>query len=293
MNIDPASHTTDHVPYSDATLKFFKENVTWGEAQEREFRVFSKSPNEARLKYKPMPSSQRQFLHLLAEDYGLESVSEDFEPFRYVVVFKGPRFVSAPNKTLAQCVKIRATQAAEAAAASKPPSPPPLPVSEPFNAILLTLPRFGLTIDDVKDALKADFATQPSLHYTVDFLPSDEVLLRTSAHYSAFLTPPAMEQALTVLRPRIAETIQREPQLAGGVVLCHVDTGGGVVRRENLVGRDASGWSAVAGRAAWKKEAAMPAEEPARGTGKKLLGLKKKKPEKEKPWAALDGDVEC
>lgn len=295
LNIDPTSHTTDHVPYSDATLRLFKEHTSWAETQEREFRVFAKSPNEVRLKYKAMPSHQRQFLHLLAEDYGFESLSEDFEPFRYVVVYKSSRFVSAPAKTLAQCVKIRTTQAAEAAAASKPPSPPPLPVSEPFNAVLLTAPRFGLTIEDVTETLKADFATQPSLHYTVDFLPSDEILLRITAHYSAFLTPSAMEQALTVLRPRIGETIQKQPELAGGVLLCHVDTSGAVARRENLGGRDASGWSAVAGRAAWKKDSvAEPQEEAARSSGRKLLGLKKRKPmEKEKSWEALGGDVEC
>lgn len=294
LNIDPSSHSTDHVPYSDATLKLFKDNASWAETQEREFRVFAKSPNEARLKYKPMPSAQRQFLHVLAEDYGLESKSDDFEPFRYVVVFKGSRFVSAPNKTLAQCVKIRATQALETAAASRPPSPPPIPVSEPLNALLLTAPRFGLTIEDVTSALKTDFATQPSLHYTADFLPSDEVLLRTTAHYSAFMTPLAMEQALVALRPRLVETVERAPQLAGGVVLCHVDTTGQVSRKENISGRDASGWSAVAGRAAGKKETPAAEQDTTRGTGRKLLGLRKKKVEKEKPWAAqLDGDVEC
>lgn len=294
MNIDPTSHQTDHVPYSDATLRLFQDSPSWAETQEREFRVFAKSPNEARLKYKPMPSAQRQFLHVLAEDYGLESKSDDVEPFRYVVVFKGSRFVSAPAKTLAQCVKIRATQAAEAAAASRPPSPPPLPVSEPFNALLLTAPRFGLTIEDVTTALKADFAKQPSLHYTVEFLPSDEILLPITAHYSAFLSPIAMEQTLMTLRPRLLETVEKPPQLAGGVVLCHVDTHGAVSRRQNISGRDASGWSAVAGRAAVKKDALTKEEPSASSSGRKLLGLRKKKVEKDKAWAAqLDGDVEC
>ena len=281
------------------TLKLFRESTPWAEAQEREFRVFSVSPNEARLRYKPMPKAQRQFLHVLAEDYGLDSRSEDVEPHRYVVVFKGPRFVSAPGKTLAQCVKIRGAQAAEAAAAeaSRPPSPPlPMAAVEPFNAFLLAAPRFGLTVDDVQSALQADFSTQPSMRFAVDFLPSDEVLLRATAHYSAFLNPAAMEQGLTSFKPRLAATI-KQTELSESILLCHADSGNHVLRRENLNKHEASGWSAVAGRAAMGKSSPAPAEDvSAKGSGRKVLGLKKKKVEdkKEKAWAAqLDGDVEC
>ncbi|KAJ2980128.1 hypothetical protein NQ176_g2826 [Zarea fungicola] len=118
LNIDPATHTNDHVPYSDETLAIFRETPNWCETQEREFRVFSQSPSEIRIRYKPMPNNQRRFLHVLAEDYGLESKSEDTEPYRYVLVYKGPRFVSAPSKTIAQCVKIRKAQETAAAAAA-------------------------------------------------------------------------------------------------------------------------------------------------------------------------------
>ncbi|RFU73801.1 nf-x1 type zinc finger family [Trichoderma arundinaceum] len=302
LNIDPSSHTNDHVPYSDTTLRLFKENLTWAEAQEREFRVFSKSPSEARLRYKPMPNHQRQFLHVLAEDYGLDSKSEDVEPYRYVVIWKGAKFVSAPGKTLAQCVKIRESQAAEAAAAaaanSRAPTPPPAIVAEPFNAFLLTSPRFGLTIDDVDAAIRADLASQSAFHFTTAFLPSDEILIRATAHYSSFLTPTAVEQALQNMKPRLDSTIKRL-DVAGNILLCHVDANEHVSRREDISKNDASGWSAVAGRAAAKKDdgkAEAPAAAASGSSGKRLLlGLKKKKMEvKEKSWTAqLDGDVEC
>lgn len=300
LNIDPNTHHNDHVPYSETTLRLFREKTAWAEAQEREFRVFSKSPNEARLRYKPMPSIQRQFLHVLAEDYGLESLSEDMEPYRYVIVYKGSRFVSAPSKTLAQCVKIRENQAAEAAAAvraARAPSPPLQVAVEPFNAILLTSPRFGLTIDDVQTALGTDFATQSSLQFTINFLPSDEVLLRASAHYSAFLNPSTMEQALITLKQCLAATA-KESQIASNALLCHVDADNHVSRRENPTQHEASGWSAVASRAAVRMErAAMPTEERVTSRpGRKLVGLKKKKLEiKQEPsWTTqLDGDAEC
>ena len=297
LNIDPTSHTNDHVPYSEATLKYFSEHVSWSETQEREFRVFASSPNELRLRYKPMASPQRQFLHVSADDYGLESRSEDSEPHRYVVVFKGPRFVSAPTKTISQCVKIRATQAADAAAAaaaSRGPSPPPGPAIEPFNAILLTSPRFGLTVEDVTSSLGVHLAKQPSIHFNIDFLPTEEVLIRATVSYSSFLSPAAVGNALTSLKPGILESVRRS-EMAGNVFLCHVDSDNHVTRREDTGRQDASGWSAVAGRAAARKESPMPEEPTARGTGRRLLGLKKKKPNesRERPWAKLDGDVEC
>lgn len=303
LNIDPTSHTNDHVPYSDVTLRLFKENLAWAETQEREFRVFSKSPSEARLRYKPMPNHQRQFLHVLAEDYGLESKSEDIEPYRYIVVWKGSKFVSAPTKTLAQCVKIRETQAAEAAAAaasSRAPTPPPAIITEPFNAFLLTSPRFGLTLEDVESALKADLASQSSaFNFTTTFLPSDEILIRASAHYSSFLTPTAVEQALQTLKPRLDSTIKRL-DVAGNMLLCHVDANEQISRREDISRNDASGWSAVAGRAAAKRDDAKtetPAASASGSSGKRLLlGLKKKKVEvkRETSWTEqLGGDVEC
>ena len=298
LNIDPSSHANDHVPYSDATLRLFKENLAWAESQEREFRVFSKSPSEIRMRYKPMSAACRQFLHLLAEDYGLESRSEDIEPHRYVIVFKGPRFVSAPSKTIAQCVKIRETQAAEAAAAaaaSRPPSAPLTPASDPFNGLVLTSPRFGLTVEDVSQAFALDFAAQPSIRFSVSFLPSDEVLLRATSSYSAFLTPSGMQQALASLKPRLAKTVEHTG-LAGNVLLCHIGGDECVSRREDPGKKDALGWNAVAGRAAAKSGTSTPVEDaPARG-GRKLLGLRKKKADREpdgRPWAALGGDVEC
>lgn len=259
--------------------------------------MFASSPNELRLRYKPMPSPQRQFLHVLADDYGLESRSEDSEPHRYVVVFKGPRFVSAPTKTISQCVKIRATQAADAAAAaaaSRGPSPPPGPAIEPFNALLLTSPRFGLTVEDVNSSLGSHLAKQPSIHFNVEFLPTEEVLIRATVSYSSFLSPAAVGNALTSLKPGILESVRRS-EMAGNVFLCHVDSDNHVTRREDSGRQDASGWSAVAGRAAARKESPMPEEPTARGSGRRLLGLKKKKPNesRERPWAKLDGDVEC
>ncbi|PHH72480.1 hypothetical protein CDD80_4504 [Ophiocordyceps camponoti-rufipedis] len=302
LNIDPSSHTNDHVPYSDTTLRLFRENVSWSESQEREFRVFARSANEVRLRYKPMSSPYRQFLHVLAQDYGLESRSEDVEPHRYVVVFKGPRFVSAPSKTLAHCIRIRDAQSA----AAKPQPPPPTPIEEhePFNAFLLTSPRFAITLQEVTSALAEVLASQPSLHFTTTFLPTtEEILLRATAPYSALLSPQALQQTLTTLKPSLSKSVQKQG-LAATVLLCHAQDSNLVSRRQQHHPSSApeAGWSAVAGRAAAGSESAPSAAqsdrpESARGPGRKLLGLRKKKGAATqgdgKLWDALEGDVEC
>lgn len=298
LNIDPATHTNDHVPYSDETLALFKETPTWCETQEREFRVFSQSPTEIRIRYKPMPNNQRRFLHVLAEDYGLESRSEDNEPFRYVLVYKGPRFVSAPGKTIRQCVKIRATQEAAATAlAAAVVKPPALQETEPLNAFLLTSPRFGLTTDEVGVALAAELAEQPALHFKIEYLPTDEVLMRATVQYSSFMSAAGIETALRTLKKSVSERV-RTHEIAGNVFLCHVDASDAITRREDYSRQDGvGGWSAVASRAAAKKESTAVAEtSPVKGSGRRLLGLRKKRVDQapEQPWASqLDGDVEC
>ena len=257
------------------------------------------------MRYKPTPLKQRQFLHLLAEDFGLEHQSEDLGPHRHVVVFKGPRFVSAPGKTIVQCIKIKDQQAAEAtaaaAAAARAAAPPPAAKPDPFNALVLTSPCFGLTSDDLRTALNTDLASQPSFHFSFEFLPSEEVLIRAAAQYSAFLSPGAVEQTLSTLKVSLAETVRRA-QLGGNILLCHVDGRNEITRREEPKRHaDGAGWSAIASKASTKPESTPASEDQqsasaSKGSGKRLmLGLRKKRVEKspEKPWGVLDGDAEC
>ncbi|KAK7398167.1 FKBP12-associated protein [Neonectria punicea] len=300
LNIDPATHTNDHIPFSENTLKLYKEFTAWGDRQESQFRVFAANPDEIRLRYEPMRNQSRQFLHLLAEDFGLESKSDDYDAQRSVLVWKGDRFVSAPSKTLAQCVKIRATQAAQAAAAAaiRPPSPPAMG-TEPFNGLVLTAPRFGITIEEIMSALEADLATLPSIQFKAEFIthiePNDEVFLRTTAQYAAFSSSTSVETSLTSLKPRIEQKIRRD-KVAEGVLLCHAGANGEITRREVHRRPGAGGWSAVASRAASWKPTAAAEEEATKAPGRRFVGLKKKKPQQPEPgkvWAALDGDVEC
>merc|ERR1711964_243914 len=87
-------------------------------------------------------------------------------PHRHVCIFKTPRFVSSPMKTLSQCVKIRAAPVAEASV-----SKPLVTSAEPWNAFLLCNPKFGITIDELYSDLKPEFATA-GIDFEISFLPS-------------------------------------------------------------------------------------------------------------------------
>lgn len=255
--------------------------MNWATTQEREFRVFADDVDEKRMRFKPMPAHQRAFLHSLAEDFGLDSESQDPEPHRHVVIFKTPKFVSAPKKTLAQSLRL-AKVAPPPAATAKPTNRPD---QEPFNALLLPAPRFGLTTEELEKALAADIG--PSAHKPITFsvtFPSDEVLIRAHAPLTAATiatssaTPQAVENLLKTIRPSVSRKIAAE-NLAGSVILCTVDAAGAIVRKEG--GATEPGWSAVAGRSAWRPKPAGPAA-PEKKKGFGFVALRKLGTGKEK-----------
>ena len=297
LNIDPDTHTDDHIPYSDTTLRLFKEDPTWAQTQEREFRIFAAAAEEKRLRFKPMPSNKRAFLHGLAEDFGLDSESQDPEPHRHVCIFKTPKFVSAPQKTLAQCMRILRAAAASAAASSARQSTTMaerLPPIQAFNAYLLKDPQFGLTIDELDQSLVAALAavtrSGPAIKFTTSFLPSDEIVIKATPAGTAAatatslsVTPQSVEAALLAAKPALTTTISRTG-LASAVLLCHVDSSLNITRREGTVASaSAGGWNAVASRGSWRKTA--QSQSPIAPAPRSFLALKRvslKKSEKEK-----------
>lgn len=249
LNIDPEAHKDDHIPYSNDTLKIFRENMKWAQAQEREFRVFAADETEKRLRFKPMPAHQRAFIHALSEDFGLDSESMDPEPHRHVAIFKTPRFVMAPMKTLAECVRIRT--AAEASRATEAGTQKKLQANnEIYNGFLLTNPRFGLTLEE----LRADFASSldstPGLTYEISFLPSEEIVIKARpASSSTVISSSAIEASLKTLKPSLTASASSK-SLAASIQLCASDTSLNILRRELDDPANSGGWSQVAAKAA-------------------------------------------
>ncbi|KAI1640309.1 hypothetical protein F4809DRAFT_591093 [Biscogniauxia mediterranea] len=297
LNINPEVHTDDHVPYSDTTLKLYRENPQWAQIYEREYRVFAGDKDEKVMRLKPMKSHQRAFLHSLAEDFGLDSESADPEPHRHVCLFKTPRFVSAPMKTLAQCVKIQAAvQKQDSLAQTSTWGGGNTSSNQPYNALILSEPQFGLTTKELDSALKKEYSAHPTLKFHTSFLPSDQVLIKASGSWTA----QALESSLSSLKPALSQTVKRLG-LAKEVSLCHADDSLNVLRQEEASqAKGEGGWSAVVGRSAARPKAVPAARAPPVSLRSNFVALRKEPKKKieeeivEEDWEAaaekLDGE---
>lgn len=254
LDIDPETHKNDHVPYSTETLRYFHENTQWSQAQEKTLRLFAADENEKRLRFKPMPAAQRSFLHSLSEDFGFDSESMDPEPHRHVAVFKTPRFVMAPMKTMADCVRIRMTVEATMAKPALPATKASSSSSsnnEPFNTFLLVHPRFGLTVDELRSDLAPTLRSAPAgIDFDISFLPSEEIVLKARPASSGTNIPASsLENTVKALKAALA-TATAQKRLAASVQLCALDASLNILRRESDSAAAAGGWSRVAARGA-------------------------------------------
>ena len=254
LNIDPEAHKDDHIPYCNETLKMYREAPKWAQAQEREFRVFAADESEKRLRFKPMPSSQRSFLHSLADDFGFDSESMDPEPHRHVAVFKTPKFVMAPMKTLAECIRIRnAAEAVNVAAAETERNV--INANEPYNGFVLTHPRFGLTLEELRNELSSVLNTIPGVEFDISFLPNEEIVLKARpATPSTIISYTSIDAGLKALRTPLSAIVSSK-RLATSIQLCTLDNFLNLGRRELDSSVTSGGWSQVAAKGAAPRSA--------------------------------------
>lgn len=241
-------HTDDHVPYSTATLQMYLEDVAWAHAQEEALRLFAADETQKRYGCQPMKSRQRSFIHSLAEDFGFDSESLDPEPHRHVVLFKTPKFVAAPMKTLVQAARVKRAQLNVPAPVQSAPERKADEVKHEYNGLMLTKPKFALTEDELRPVVKK---ATPTIDLDIVFLPNDEgVALLPSMSWE---TPEQLTTLLTSLQPTIAGEVSKH-NLAGSVVLCQFDTTGIDIKVVQQQGKPSdnltNGWSKVAARRA-------------------------------------------
>ena len=283
LNIDPDTHTNDHIPYSAETLNMYQQHTTVAQTIERELRILAADEKVKIHRFKPMPSSHRAFIHALAEDFGLDGESMDPEPHRHVSIFKTPRFVAMPMKTLAECVRIRnrnhalATNAATSAFQAQRSLG-----KHAYNGFVLSSPKFALTVGELRTALTPTFKKHP-FSFDISFLPSEEVVLK--AHDSPESDkdlekdPEALESELRALKPGLA-TVIASNHLAASTSLCALDASLNVLRTD----RDATegGWNVVARSRPARKEDVVPSKPSLMKLGGKKLKADKKPAQKTK-----------
>ncbi|RVX72263.1 hypothetical protein B0A52_04467 [Exophiala mesophila] len=283
-DITPTSYTYDHVPYSTTTLTMYLEDVAWAHKQEAILRVFAADDQEKRYRFQPMKNHQRAFIHSLADDFGFDGESLDPEPHRHVLLFKTPKFVSAPMKTLAQAARIKRPQLNISAPvqATKPPKPAD-EARYDYNGLLLERPKFGLTEDEVHRVIQK---TSPTTDFDTIFLPNDQgVALLLLNRWES---PPQLTALLSEMRPTIADAISKE-SLASSVTLAMFDLSGlepKIVHQAGKSGANvAHGWSQVAAKRATPMQAPQikPVGQRPIYTvlGSRLAEAKKKKQENE------------
>ncbi|KAK4694959.1 hypothetical protein P7C71_g2704, partial [Lecanoromycetidae sp. Uapishka_2] len=263
----------------------FRENIKWAQSQEREIRVFAADDAEKRLRFKPMPSHQRAFIHALSEDFGLDSESMDPEPHRHVAIFKTPKFVMAPMKTLAECVRIRTS--AEAVSMTVAENQRKLQASnEIYNGYLLAQPKFGLTLEELRAEIADSLDSSSGLAYDISFLPSEEIVIKAQpVSVSTVISASVIEAVIKAMKPSVSATTSAK-QLAGSVQLCALDRSLNITRRELDDPANNGGWSQVAAKAAAPRfaprQAAFGEKSVYTVLGSKLRDAKKKKEEMKK-----------
>ena len=302
LNVDPA-HQNDHIPYSDATLNMYQQNSTWAATQEKQLRLFAADPEEKRLRFKPMPRNQRAFIHSLAEDFGMDSESMDPEPHRHVAIFKTPKFVMAPMRTLAECARTRQVQQRIA------PAPAPAASSsatlrskastmnaDPYNAFLILNPRFALTIEELAPIIKSVLATTSfRCELEITFLSDESVALKPPLAARLSIPEPDMQAMLESIRAPLSQALNA--QSVGKIQLARLDSTLTVLRKESDVG-PGSGWSQVAASKGIPTRQVQKSTPFGNKGGFAVLSLSSKKKKKETPvevaedWEAAEEEEE-
>ena len=244
----PDDHADEHVPYSTTTLKMYLEDVAWAHKQEEIMRHFAADDEGKRYRFKPMKSRQRAFIHSLAEDFGFDGESLDPEPHRHLLLFKTPKFVAAPMKTLAQAARIKRAQLNISTPINSAPERKADEVKHDYNGLLLTEPRFALTEDELRPLIKK---SAPITEFDIVFLSNDQgvaVLPTMSSDNSAHLVT-----LLTSIQPTVAAEVAKH-DMGASIVLCKFDTSDLEPKIVDQLGKQApalaNGWSQVAAKRA-------------------------------------------
>jgi transcriptional repressor NF-X1 len=261
----------------------YLEDVAWAHKQEETLRLFAADVTEKRIRFKPMKKRQRVFIHSIADDFGFDSESVDPEPHRHVLLFKTPKFVAAPMKTLAQAARIKRAGLHASAPAHTAADSRANEATHEYNGFLITSPKFALTEDELKAHVTN---AAPTTDFDIVFMASTDSIALIPA--KSWEPPAQLTTLLSSLQPTISSELVKN-KVAGAVVLCVFDTTTAepkVLHQQGGRGSaSTNGWSQVAA----KKAAPVYTQQPkAVGhrpiytvLGSKLAEAKRKKLENE------------
>jgi transcriptional repressor NF-X1 len=233
LDIDPDRESVP--PYREETVFFYLKDKKWASGIEEKFRGFAESVQK-RLVFPHMRSTQRAFLHSLAEDYGFVSISQDPEPYRSVVVHRGSGFTVAPKKTIMEFVASKPS----AVSATVPISIQQLkkPRRQAYNAVLLQGIRVGILTSEIEKELEP-VLKDSQLRFGLQWTGDEEVMLLPKA--SSLAVDQIELELADVLSPKLKRLFAMKG-LADKVELVWVGRDGQIVNRES-----GGKWSLIAG----------------------------------------------
>ncbi|KAF3916775.1 hypothetical protein ABW20_dc0108020 [Dactylellina cionopaga] len=222
--------------YSDETLEFYIDNKVWCTGIEKMMREFCEDKGKIRLAFRPMKSHLRGWIHGLAEDYGLDSESQDPEPYRSVVATKNGTW-NMPSRGLAEAVKVRRKEVSNANTTSAATGIQQLRKTtglQAVNAILLSGLRVGLLTSELEKELNP-VLKQATLRFGIRWYGDEEVLLEPmSSSFSMDEVEVELGNVRTSVRRHCVVN-----RIATLVDLCWVGRDGKVANKEG------QGWSVV------------------------------------------------
>jgi transcriptional repressor NF-X1 len=204
------------VEYPSTLLDFYKDNKIWCTTIEETMRSFCADPAAKAKMFKPMRVELRQFVHELAEVYGLRSESLDEEPHRAVQISK-------TSGTFVPLTKLAHAVPASASALEQMKRP-----TQAYNAFVLLTLQFGLTSSELMEALKVESKLAFDCHFTPD---SENAYLLPTEKSKAGMSPEQVEVELARLKPRFRQIVSKR-ELAGLLELCWLNKDGIMSYRE-------------------------------------------------------------
>jgi len=227
LDIDPEREGTP--TYSDETIAAYSKDTKSASAIEQKFRTFADNNDQKRLQFLPMRASLREFVHLLATDYGLDSESQDPEPYRSVVVRKPINFTPVPRKTLAELLAAKPATGTTLVAVQQLKK---LPRGQAVNAFTLKGIRVGILASELEKEI-SPILKESQLRFDITWHGDEDVLLRPK---TSSLAMDQIEAELHSLSTKLKRVVASKG-LAESMELCWVGQDG------RIVNSTAGGWS--------------------------------------------------
>ncbi|CAG8623780.1 1590_t:CDS:2 [Funneliformis caledonium] len=139
--------------YEDDLFKYFAVNKEWARNIETTLGDFIMKSEKPTLNLPPMKSPHRKFIHMLCVHYRLSSEGVDVEPMRSVVVKKKNDTIIPPI-LLSQAYSNYNNKSNSSAASSTALEQLVRKPKQPVNAIYLAELQFGMTIEELHEAIE-------------------------------------------------------------------------------------------------------------------------------------------